>query len=152
MPLAESTLLVLLPILFFGLVAPELFRKLKLPYMTSLILVETLTLPGVIEATIGSSLPARTLVVFAVVAPLSLLLGFCFPIGMQLVDRISTSATAWMWGVNGGFDVLGSMLAAMVSLWFGIHTSLLIAAGLYLALAIAARGLGRRAFATTRGT
>lgn len=45
MPLAESTLLVLLPILFFGLVAPELFRKLKLPYVTSLILVGSILGP-----------------------------------------------------------------------------------------------------------
>ncbi|KPJ85189.1 hypothetical protein AMJ57_04005 [Parcubacteria bacterium SG8_24] len=45
MPYAESTLLILLPILFFGLVAPELFRRLKLPYVTSLILVGAIVGP-----------------------------------------------------------------------------------------------------------
>lgn len=35
----ENTLLILLLILFFGLVVPELFLRLKLPYITSLLLI-----------------------------------------------------------------------------------------------------------------
>lgn len=46
MPAAESALLALLAILFFGLVVPELFLRLKLPYVTSLILVGALLGPG----------------------------------------------------------------------------------------------------------
>lgn len=52
MEAAESTLLVLLLILSLGLVVPELFRKLRLPFVTSLILVGAVLGPnslGVIE-------------------------------------------------------------------------------------------------------
>jgi len=42
----EGTALVLLIILCFGIIAPELFRKLKLPYVTVLILIGALSGPG----------------------------------------------------------------------------------------------------------
>lgn len=48
----DSTLLILLLILFVGLVVPELFRKLRLPYVTSLILIGAFLGPngmGVVE-------------------------------------------------------------------------------------------------------
>lgn len=50
----ENTLLVLLLIFFLGLVVPELFKKLRLPYITSLVLIGALLGPNgfnVIELT-----------------------------------------------------------------------------------------------------
>lgn len=44
--MAESTLIVLLIILFFGLVTPELFRRLRLPYVTSLIIIGAILGPN----------------------------------------------------------------------------------------------------------
>lgn len=106
-----------------------------------------LALPPLLDAGAGLGLMGRCAIVVAVVAPLSTLLGFCFPIGMRLVARISTDATAWMWGVNGAFGVLASILAVVVSMAWGIHANLLVAAGLYLLLAIPARLLARAALA-----
>ena len=78
----------------------------------------------------------RTLVVLAFTGPVSLLLGACFPVGMRLVGRLSDSATAWMWGVNGACGVIASVVAVAVSMWVGIDTNLLIAAGFYGALSV----------------
>jgi hypothetical protein len=64
------------------------------------------------------------------------LLGGCFPIGMRLVGRLSDSATAWMWGVNGACGVIASVVAVAVSMWVGIDTNLFVAAALYAVLSV----------------
>ena len=61
-------------------------------------------------------LPARVATVLAVVAPLSMLLGLCFPYGARLVQQRDPTALAWMWGANGGAGVLASIAAVMVSM------------------------------------
>lgn len=122
-------------------------RLLKLPALIGLaVFALTALLQPVMDATIHLELPARALTVVACTAPLALLLGFCFPLGMRLVGRLSSDATAWMWGVNGASGVLASIVAVALSMWAGIDTNLLLAGGLYLLLllpahALAARGL-----------
>jgi len=91
----------------------------------------------------GAGLAGRTAVVLAFTAPLSMLLGCCFPIGMRLVGRLSAPATAWMWGVNGASGVMASIVAVAVSMWLGIGVNLAIAAVCYLLLALPMRALAR---------
>ena len=98
-----------------------------------------------VAATIHFELAGRTLVVVLCTAPLSVLLGFCFPIGMRLVGRLSSDATAWMWGLNGAAGVLASIAAVGISMWLGIHVNLLVAAALYLLLTLPARFLAGQA-------
>lgn len=77
--------------------------------------------------------------VLAVVAPISVLLGLCFPHGARLVQRRDASALAWMWGANGGASVLASIAAVIVSMTFGIETNLLVAGAAYATLPLLAR-------------
>jgi hypothetical protein len=99
------------------------------------------TIGPLMDATIHFELAGRTLVVILCTAPLSVLLGFCFPVGMRLVGRLSPDATAWMWGLNGAAGVLASIAAVGVSMWLGIHVNLLIAGTLYVLLVLPARFL-----------
>jgi hypothetical protein len=108
---------------------------LPLAIAASLVTV-VLLLDPVIRASARLELPGRTLVVLAFTAPVALLLGGCFPIGMRLVGRLSDSATAWMWGVNGACGVIASVIAVAVSMWIGIDTNLLAAAVLYALLTV----------------
>ena len=108
-------------------------------------LVETLLLQTAIESTVGWGLAGRTFIVAAFVVPLAFALGYCFPIGLRLVGRRAPELTAWMWGVNGACGVMASIVAVMVSMWLGIQVNLLIAAGLYLLLALPMRALARSA-------
>jgi hypothetical protein len=110
-----------------------------------LVLVETLLLQTAIESTVGWGLAGRTFIVAVFVVPLAFALGFCFPIGLRLVGRRAPELTAWMWGVNGACGVMASIVAVMVSMWLGIQVNLLIAAGLYLLLALPMRALSRAA-------
>jgi hypothetical protein len=103
----------------------------------------TLVLPTLLEVGRPLRLPGRCSVVVACVAPISLLLGLCFPFGMRLVRRVSEDAAAWMWGVNGAASVLASIVAVGLSMWSGIDTTLRLAAALYASLAIVAWRLDR---------
>jgi hypothetical protein len=43
----------------------------------------------------------------------------------------SPQALAWAWGVNGSLSVLGSVLAMVASVFFGITATMLVAAAAY---------------------
>lgn len=123
---------------------------LNLPIVIGIaVLGMTFAIQPLIDATIQLGLVARCALVVACIAPIATLAGFCFPIGMSLVERISGSATAWMWGVNGAVGVLASIAAVAVSMWMGIHTNFVIAGLLYMLLVVPARMLARRAEATS---
>ena len=119
---------------------------LKLPIVIGVMaLAMTRVIQPLMDATIHLPLPGRCLMVVACTAPLSVLLGFCFPVGMKLVERLSPDASAWMWGVNGACGVLSSIVAVGISMWLGINTNFVIAALLYTLLAFPAAALARKA-------
>jgi spermidine synthase len=119
---------------------------LKLPVaIGAAVLVLIYAIQPIMDATIQAGLPVRSLVVIACTAPISVLLGFCFPVGINLVGRLSPNATAWMWGVNGAASVLASIVAVAVSMWLGIHVNLLVAGLLYIMLPLPAHVLARKA-------
>ncbi|HXO22569.1 MAG TPA: hypothetical protein VOA87_21820 [Thermoanaerobaculia bacterium] len=84
----------------------------------------------------GASLSLKVALVSALTVPAGVLLGFCFPVGMRLVRSRSAAAMSWMWGLNGAFGVLGSVLAVVLSMTFGISRCFLLAALCYLALGV----------------
>ena len=100
------------------------------------LLLEMKGLQPLIDSTIDYGLFARASLVVAVVTPVSVLLGLCFPIGLRLVQRLSDDAMPWMWGVNGACGVLGAVLAVGISMWAGITASLFAAAVLYFSIAL----------------
>jgi hypothetical protein len=108
------------------------------------ILAVTASLQNVINATIHLSILPRCLIVVALTFPVAFFMGFCFPIGMRLVARLSDEALPWMWGINGAWGVFGSIAAVGFSMWAGIHESLYLAAACYAALVIPATRLLRR--------
>jgi hypothetical protein len=99
----------------------------------------TLLMQPVIDRTVAFELPARCAIVFVLTAAPSLLLGFCFPIGMRLVRALDDRAMPWMWGVNGACGVLASVLAVAISMWAGIEASLYVAMACYTLLPLPGR-------------
>ncbi|HXW06651.1 MAG TPA: class I SAM-dependent methyltransferase [Vicinamibacterales bacterium] len=102
-----------------------------------------LVVPAVTAATIPLPLPVRSAVVIVLLAPLSLLLGCFFPVGLRRLGSVSPASTAWMWGVNGACGVLGSILAVGLSIWQGIPATMLASAALYGSLVVPLRTLQR---------
>jgi hypothetical protein len=124
-----------------------------LPLLVAVALTaEVIAMRYILAAAAPLSLPGRTAVMLAFVAPLAAMMGFFFPIGMRLTGQHSGAATAWMWGVNGACGVLASIGAVAISMWVAIDANLLIAAGLYVSLLLPMSVLGRSPAAEPRLT
>ncbi|MBN1654208.1 MAG: class I SAM-dependent methyltransferase [Deltaproteobacteria bacterium] len=123
----------------------RMFWPLALPVTTvAVLLFIALFLQPVTTGTIHNSLPVRCLLAVSMVAPLAALLGTFFPMGMRLLGRLSSTATAWMWGVNGATGVLASVFAVAISMWSGISTNFYAALVAYAMLALPATLLWRQ--------
>jgi hypothetical protein len=85
----------------------------------------------------------KIIVSIAVIAPLGLLMGVCFPSGMRLVRQSRAGDTPWYWALNGISSVLCSALAVFVSIYLSISVSLYIGAFCYIALLPCLSGLRR---------
>jgi len=109
-----------------------------------ILLLAVFSIQPLIDSTLRYSLAARCAVVIGMVGIAAFPLGFCFPLGLRLVRRLSEDATPWMWGINGAFGVLSSVSAIWISMWIGIDTSLRIAVLSYLLLAVPATALWNR--------
>jgi hypothetical protein len=75
-------------------------------------------LTHLLEATTAQPLQMRILIALAVIMPVGFLMGFAFPTGMSLVEKIDAEPAPWFWGINGATGVLASILAVMVSMAF----------------------------------
>jgi hypothetical protein len=85
-------------------------------------------------ATTAEALPIRIAICLAVVLPAGFLMGFAFPTGMSLVERIDRGPAPWFWGINGATGVLASVLAVMIGMTFGINITMLFSALCYVLL------------------
>jgi hypothetical protein len=116
------------------------------------VVILTFWFPALVAAFEGRSLAMRVLVSLGAIVPSGLLMGFGFPTGMRLVNRIDPKPTPWFWAVNGAAGVLAAGLAVGVSIAFSINASLWIGAGCYLLLSPVAVLLHRGAGAPVSRT
>jgi hypothetical protein len=104
-----------------------------LPLISLLIIVLGLGAGAVFGVSLALPLPARVSVAVLMIAPVGLLMGMPFPLGLRAAASAATPLVPWMWAVNGYASVIGSVLAVILALNVGFRAVLLIAAGLYVA-------------------
>jgi len=92
------------------------------------------SLPGVLESTTNRERLVRITISLTAIMPLGFVLGFAFPTGMRLVERVDRRPTPWFWGINGATGVLASVVGLMISMSLGINVTLLMSAACYLLL------------------
>jgi hypothetical protein len=85
----------------------------------------------------------RALVALCSIAPAAFLMGFAFPIGLQMAARRDTRPTPWFWAINGAAGVLATGLAVLISMNFGISATLYCGAFAYFLLLFPAIQLQR---------
>jgi hypothetical protein len=98
---------------------------------------------GVLDATETGSLLARAAVCVATIAPAGVLMGFMFPAGMRLCERIDPRLTPWLWAVNGAAGVMASGAAVLVAIQTSLNHDLWIGAAGYAGLSVIALQLAR---------
>lgn len=118
--------------------------KLSLSVCLSLLILAILgaafVYPFVVQYVLGWTLVQRGFVTLALVAPLGFFMGMPFPTGIRRISEHANSAVPWMWAVNGGTTVFGSVLAIVLAIWGSFTLVLSIAAlGYVLALLVSIR-------------
>ncbi|MGQ0568193.1 MAG: spermidine synthase [Armatimonadota bacterium] len=124
-----------------SLLAPRLSRGL--PGVTLVLAVGAALaawlLPRILNASLGMVLPARVVLLAAILTPLGLFMGMPFPTGIRALGKTSPSLIPWAWGINGCASVLGSIAAVLIALEWGFPAVLLAGALAYAAAGLTAR-------------
>jgi len=94
-------------------------------------LLHVVLMPGLLRTAMGLELPWRLLITVVTIAPLGFVMGMPLPLGMRLLQRRAPLALAWAWGVNGSLSVMGSVLAMVLSVFWGITHALVVAVVMY---------------------
>jgi hypothetical protein len=93
-------LLLMVVVVLFGLLTPDIIRQFE-----------------------ASATSVRILVATGILFPLGLFMGMPFPLGFRLAAARSDSLTPWLWGINGASSVLASVMAVVIAMELGISTS-----------------------------
>jgi hypothetical protein len=107
------------------------------------LLVDVFFLPNWLEACVGLGLYSRMAVSALLLAPLGFAMGMPFPTGLRalaagpVVDVPSgateeDNAVEWAWAMNAAASVLGSVLAMVIAIQFGLTVTLACGAAAYL--------------------
>ncbi|MBZ5572885.1 MAG: hypothetical protein LAO09_13520 [Acidobacteriia bacterium] len=109
------------------------------------LLLYVIALPTVLNALVGLSFPAKLLVSALLLVPLGFTMGMPFPTGLRALasfpapefpaeqaSEAQENAVEWAWALNAGSSVLGSVLAIVVAIQFGLNVTLACGAAAYL--------------------
>ena len=104
---------------------------------------DVIFLPGRLAALVGLSFPSRLLISAVLLVPLGFVMGMPFPTGLRAIaatpapefpsgEGAADNAVEWAWAMNAAASVLGSVLAMVIAIQFGLTMTLACGAGAYL--------------------
>jgi hypothetical protein len=128
--------------LLLGKGQPRRLQSRVIPLLGALTAIYVFALPPLFRGLIGLDLTYRVAVSVLLLAPLGLLMGMPFPLGIRLVDRVNPDLVAWAWGVNGFSSVIGSIMAVMIAQSHGFSIVIGLAVVVYLTGLLAVRTVG----------
>jgi hypothetical protein len=118
---------------------------LPLVFIAAALLLYVFILPALLNALVGLPFEAKLLVSAALLAPLGFAMGMPFPTGLQALAStpvpefpasgagdFQQNAVEWAWAMNAGSSVLGSVLAMVIAIQFGLNVTLASGAVAYL--------------------
>jgi len=122
---------------------PRWLQSRVIPLLCLLTVVYILVLPPLFRALLGMELTYRVFVSILLLAPMGLLMGMPFPLGIRLLDQVNSALVPWAWGVNGFSSVVGSILTVMIAQSYGFAVVMVLAVIVYLVGLAAVLSLGR---------
>jgi len=91
-------------------------------------------LPVVLKSLVGLPFAVKLVVSSALIVPLGFVMGMPFPTGLRLLDESSIASgglTEWAWAMNASASVLGSVLAMVIAIHFGLNITFFCGAFAY---------------------
>jgi len=122
---------------------------LPLAFIILAVLAYVLVLPAILNALVGLRFVAKLFVSAVLLVPLGLAMGMPFPTGLRALANypalelaipdstnneldIDDNAVEWAWAMNAASSVLGSVLAMVIAIHFGLNITLAAGAFAYL--------------------
>lgn len=102
--------------------------KISLCFMLIVLLACGIVGTPICEIYRDSGIFVRITVSVALLAPMGIVMGLAFPLGMKVVQRRFSDAANLLWGINGSMSVCGGVIAVLLSItisitatfWFGV--------------------------------
>jgi hypothetical protein len=126
---------------------------LALAFIVVALLIYVFVLPRLLEGMIGLAFGAKLLVSALLLLPLGFTMGMPFPSGLRALasgdgdERYVTrhGAVEWAWAMNAASSVLGSVLAIVIAIQFGLTATLACGATAYVVAMLLLPMFGKRA-------
>ena len=108
------------------------------------LMVYVWALPVILNQLVGAPFVAKLIVSGVLLVPLGFAMGMPFPTGLRALAAVSHegrqgNSVEWAWAMNAASSVLGSVLAIVIAIQFGLNVTLCCGAGAY-GLALLLRG------------
>ncbi len=110
--------------------------RVPLALVVAAILVYLLLLPRVLTGMVGLAFGLKLLLSGLLLAPLAFAMGMPFPSGLRALHGAGHNTVEWAWAMNAASSVLGSVLAMVIAIQFGLQVTLACGALLYAAAAL----------------
>lgn len=108
---------------------------MALGFIVIALLLYVLALPHLLEAMIGLPFAAKLAVSGLLLIPLGFAMGMPFPSGLRALasgaSETEHGAIEWAWAMNAASSVLGSVLAIVIAIQFGLNVTLACGAVAY---------------------
>ena len=118
---------------------------LPLILIAAAILLYVFILPGLLDALVGMTFVVKLLISGVLLIPLGFAMGMPFPTGLRALASLAApefpsaekseakqNAVEWAWAMNAASSVLGSVLAMVIAIQFGLNVTLACGAVAYL--------------------
>jgi hypothetical protein len=107
---------------------------LPLLIIVAVLLLYVFVLPTILNALVGLPFVGKLAISAILLAPLGLAMGMPFPTGLRALAAIGSgdSSIEWAWAMNAASSVLGSVLAMVIAIQFGLNVTLACGAAAYL--------------------
>ena len=88
-------------------------------------------LPSRLAALVGMDFGFRLFVSGVLLIPLGFVMGMPFPTGLRALASAPDNAVEWAWAMNAAASVLGSVMAMVIAIQFGLTVTLACGAAAY---------------------
>ena len=111
--------------------APWLPKRGAMGVLTILALITPFFVIRLTDGTLGWPVLVRAAVAILGLAPLAVLMGLPFPLGLAWLEARAPHLVSWAWAINGCASVVAAILAAILALSNGFTVVFLLGAGAY---------------------
>jgi spermidine synthase len=110
---------------------------LPLSLIVTALMVYVAVLPALLDRLVGAAFFIKLIISAVVLAPLGLAMGMPFPSGLRALAAAgetggNSNSIEWAWAMNAASSVLGSVMAIVIAIQFGLNVTLMCGAATYL--------------------